>query len=89
MPSSSSGKPNPKRLTAVTESNPMVPTTRPMAPTMSPLIMDSPETVVMIRSERKIRAAISGGPIFRAIRARGGATRMSTMSLRVSPMTEE
>ena len=67
----------------------MVETSSPSTAAMAPLIRDLPTRPEMTAKAKIIRANTSTGPIFKARMAKGAETVISTMSLKVSPVTEE
>ncbi len=80
--------PKAKRVVPVIKSIPTVENRSPMDATSKPLIRDLPETSPTMVRARISKVVNSGGPSFKATMARGAATRIRTMSLKTSAITE-
>ena len=88
-PSNRSGRPKMKRGLECSGSSPTVAHNRPKIAAMMPFASDFPIRPAITAKAKMSRQTISIGPIIRATRASGGDTVISTMSLKVSPVTDE
>ncbi len=62
---------------------------RPTTAAISPLSTESPTSPAITENAKTSSAQISTGPIFSATTASGADTVIRTISLKVSPVTEE
>ena len=74
---------------AASGSMPIMLSSTPRAAAINPLIIELPSSAVTKVKAKISTPSSSGGPILSAITASGAATRISTISLKVSPATEE
>ncbi len=83
-----SSEPKEKRGVPVIKSIPIVENNSPKEATSKPFSSDLPDTSPTMVNAKISNVVNSGGPNFKATIASGAATRINTISLKISAMTE-